>query len=61
MKKFFYKDKSGRGFTNTLTQSDLLQMDNEADWNDTLLHDFATDAEPGETWEDNATIFTCIE
>jgi len=61
MKKFIWKDKSGRGFSNTLTTTDLLQMDDEQDWNDELLHEFATEAQPGDTWEDQTKIFTCIE
>ena len=61
MKKFFWKDKSGRGFTNTLTANDLLEMENEQDWNDEDLHQFAVNAEPGDKWEDAANEYTCIE
>jgi hypothetical protein len=61
MKTFFWKDKTGRGYTSTLTETDLLEMENEHDWNDEPLHDFATEANPGDVWQDSSQIFTCIE
>lgn len=36
-------------------------MENEQDWNDEDLHQFAVNAEPGDKWEDEANEFTCIE
>ena len=61
MKKFFWKDKSGRCFTNTLTANDLLEMENEQDGNDEDFHQFAVNAEEGDKWEDAANEYTCIE
>ncbi|MDZ7806170.1 MAG: hypothetical protein U5K71_03545 [Gracilimonas sp.] len=33
MKQLFWKDKTGRGFSNTLTPEDILGLENEEDWN----------------------------
>ena len=60
MKKFFWKDKSGRGFTNRLTLKDVLNLESEEDWNGNELHEWAKDAEEGDRWEDAANEFTCI-
>jgi len=60
MKKFFWKDKTGRGFSNNIMIDDLLKMENDIDWNDQSLHDFAVDSENGDKWEDAASIITCI-
>jgi len=38
MKKLFWKDKTGRGFSNMLTFEDILNLENEEDWNGELLH-----------------------
>ena len=59
MRTFFWKDKTGRGFTNTLNANDLLEMENETDWDDEYLHQFAVNAEPGDKWEDAASEITC--
>ena len=61
MKTFFWKDKSGRGFTNNnMTVEDLKNLENEEDWNGNELHEWAEDAEEGDEWEDSSDIFTCI-
>lgn len=59
MKEFFWKDKTGRGFTNTLTTDDLLEMEDEQDWNDESLHQFAVNADDGDKWETNASEIIC--
>jgi len=61
MKTFFYKDKTGRGFSNKMTANDLLQIDNDQDWNDQELHQFVVNAEEGDKWEDSASEIICIE
>ncbi len=59
MKEFFWKDKTGRCFTNTLTTDDLLEMEDEQDWNDKSLHQFAVNADEGDKWETNASEIIC--
>jgi hypothetical protein len=59
MKKFFWKDKTGRGFTNTLTADDLLNMDDDQDWNNEFLHQFVVNAEEGDKWEDSSSEIIC--
>jgi hypothetical protein len=60
---FFYKDKSGRGFTANLTLTDILEMpdeDNE-DGEEPTLHEWAKDAEIGDVFRpDYANVFTRI-
>ena len=60
MKKFFWEDKTGRGFTSRLNLKDLLAMENEEDWNSNELHDWAENAEEGDIWENAESEFTCI-
>jgi hypothetical protein len=60
-KTFFWKDKTGRGFSNTLTEEDLLQMDDDQDWNDESLHQFAVNAEIGDKWETSASEIICTD
>lgn len=56
-----WRDKSGRGYSNNkLTETDLLQWENEEDWNGNLLHEFAHDAEEGDKWENAANEIICI-
>lgn len=59
MKKFFWKDKSGRGLKNTLSLKDVLGLDNDESWDAEPLHEWANDAEVGDEWEDAANKFTC--
>ena len=61
MRRFFWKDKTGRGFTNILTMEDLLEIENDSDWNDEELHDFAELAEIGDRWENREHEITLIE
>ena len=60
-KSFFWKDKTGRGFTSKLQSEDLLDMENEEDWNDELLHEWVEDCEPGDRWENRVSEITCVE
>lgn len=53
-KIFLFKDKSGRGCTSKVSKKTLLAMDDEEDLFDTLLHDFAENAEEGDEWENRA-------
>jgi len=61
MKKLFWKDKTGRGFSNMLTIEDLLGLDNEEDWNGELLYEWVYECEPGDRWENRVSEITCIE
>jgi len=59
-KKFFWKDKSGRGFTNnSMNLDDLLKLENDTDWNGDELHEWAENADEGDKWEDAANEITC--
>lgn len=60
-RKFFWKDKTGRGFTNTLTSDDVLKMEDCEDWNGESLHEFVSEAEVGDKWESRESEFICIE
>lgn len=51
MKKLFWKDKTGRGFSNMLTFEDILDLENEEDWNGELLHEWVEECEPGDRWD----------
>ena len=59
-KKFFWRDKTGRGFSATLTAENLLDMENDEDWYDEPLHDFAETAEVGDKWENRESEITCV-
>lgn len=60
MKKFFWKDKSGRGFTsNSITDADLKKWEDLESWDGTPLHEFAEGAEEGDIWEDNSDQIIC--
>lgn len=61
MKQLFWKDKSGRGFSNMLTFEDILGLENEEDWNGELLHDWVTECESGDRWENRVSEITCIK
>jgi len=61
MKKLFWKDKTGRGFSNMLTFDDILNLENEEDWNGELLHEWVEECEPGDRWENRESEITCVE
>jgi len=48
MKQLFWKDKTGRRFSNMLTFEGVLGFENEEDWNGDLLHDWVEECEPGD-------------
>lgn len=61
MKKFFWKDKSRRGFTNTFTLDDLKKaLKCERSWDDETISKWAKNAEEGDKWENAANEVTCI-
>ena len=61
MKKFFWKDKSGRGFTNTFTLDGLKKaLKGERSWDDEAISKWAKDAEEGAKWENAANEVTCV-
>jgi hypothetical protein len=60
-KKFLYKDKSGRGFTNTFDLAGLKKaFKGERSWDDELASTWAKDAEAGDRWENAANEITCF-
>jgi hypothetical protein len=61
MKKFIWIDKSGRGETsNELTLDNLLTWENETNWNDEELHEWAENAKAGDKWDDRTQEIICI-
>ena len=61
MKKLFWKDKTGRGFSNMLYPEDILGLENEEDWNGELLHEWVEECEHGDRWENRVSEITCVE
>ena len=61
MKQLFWKDKTGRGFSNILTFEDVLGLENEEDWNGEMLQDWVEEYEPGDRWENRVSEITCID
>lgn len=60
MKTLFWKDKTGRGFSNMLTPEDILDLENEEDWNGELLHEWVEECESGDRWENQVSEITCV-
>ena len=61
-KKFFYKDKSGRGFTNTFTLEGVKKaFKGERSWDDETITSWTKEAEEGDKWENAANEITCIQ
>lgn len=60
MKELLWKDKSGRGFSNTLTNKDIFELENKEDWNDEFLHDWVQNCSVGDEWEDRTSKIICI-
>lgn len=62
-RKFFWKDKSGRGFSNTLDGAHFLDHfdTTEDDWNGKNLLEFIESAEEGDVWETRSQTITRIE
>lgn len=62
IKKFFWKDLSGRGAHSNLTLEQLVQINHDDPGHDgILMADWAKTAEEGDTWNSNAVQVTCIE
>lgn len=60
-RSFFWKDKTGRGETGTMTASNLMQEKNKKDYSGQSLHSFASFAEIGDTWESSTESYTRIK
>ena len=60
MKEFFWKDKSGRGFSNTLTLEDLQSIE-EQNWDGDELADWANEAEQGDEFVNATSKYICIK
>lgn len=63
-KEFFWKDKSGRGFTATYSKKELKEFFAHADdrsWDDEQAGEWADSAEVGDTWENSANHITRIK
>lgn len=60
MKQFFWKDKTGRGFSNTLTLEDLMDMD-ETNWDGDEIAEWAEEAEEGDEFENATDKYICTK
>lgn len=60
-KKFFWKDKSGRGFTQTFSLNAIRAGGNERSWDDEPLKKWAREAEVGDVWENATDHYTRIK
>lgn len=62
MKQFFWKDKSGRGYTNTWNLLELKKaMKGEKNYDGKSASTWAQDAEVGDRWENAANEVTRIK
>ena len=61
MKKFFFKDKTGRGITGEFSLAEIYTWDDEMDDSDNQLHDWATFADVGDEWEMRTMKLICIK
>lgn len=60
-KKFFWKDKSGRGFSNTWTLTELKKAMAGERSDDQAASTWAKEAEVGDEWSNSANKITRIE
>lgn len=59
-KIFFWKDKSGRGFTGSIELADMGESDNEEfSYDGDPLYDWAQEAEEGDEWENATDSYVC--
>lgn len=59
--EYFWKDKSGRGFTNTFTKSDLVKaFAGTRSWHGEAISTWANRADVGDEWENAANKVTRI-
>lgn len=61
MKKFLYKDKTGRGYNAIFTDVELYTWENEQDWYGEWLHEYIEEAEEGDKWENHASEIICFD
>ena len=64
MKKFFWKDTSGRGFTNTFTEKDLAKIfkeEEDTNWDGETASEWAEEAEVGDKWLNAANEITRVD
>jgi len=56
IKQFFWKDKTGRGFTGTLTQTQVKRnFLGERSWQGVSAYRYGLDAEIGDEWENSTS------
>lgn len=63
MKTFFWKCKTGRGYTAELDM-DIINnptLEPEHSWNGELLTDWTQDAEEGDVWENASDYYICTK
>jgi len=62
-KLFFWKDKSGRGQSGPVTLAGILNTadDDEVNYDDIKLAEWAESAEQGEEWENSTDHYVCTE
>jgi hypothetical protein len=58
---FFWKDKSGRGFSNQITLDTISGIENETNWDGEDLKEWAENAEIGDGWENATDKYTRIK
>lgn len=62
VKKFLWKDKSGRGFTNNFTQTEVKKnFTGEQSWQGESAYSFALNADVGDDWENSVHKITRVE
>lgn len=62
VKRFFWKDKSGRGFPNTFNQTGVKKsFTGEQSWQGESAYSFALNADVGDEWENAANKITRVE
>lgn len=64
IKEFFWKDESGRGFNNMLTEDDLVQaLKDQENWDGQTVKDWIEEDRPdvGDTWENTTNHITRIK
>lgn len=59
-KDFRITDKSNGDAIVYVPKWHLLQQENEEDWNDQLLHEFAEESDVGDTWDNGTLEIECI-
>lgn len=60
-KRFFWKDKTGRGYTNTFAWENLKDDEDTTNWDGKSLSDWCSEAEIGEEFENAEEKYTRIK